>query len=235
MEEELLWSQSTDERRFNESTRLCTVVILLVVRQRAVRETVGNALTINILLSYTRNHLGYVNFVTLTAAPHHGKQTIFIGERLLADSTCLCCRLVQSTEDLAFKLILIRLTCVIIKEIEVHLEQEFLNRLLVLLNHLVHLNTGRLIGYQITDAYTETIVDEELLNCVLEGIEHVYSRLRTIVIVSDVDNTLARLGEDVLVQLPLLEDALLDINLDITLVLHGQIDRREQSAHNLMT
>ena len=49
------------------------------------------------------------------------------------------------------------------------------------------------------------------------------------------DNTLARLGEDVLVQLPLLEDALLDIDLDITLVLHGQIDRREQSAHNLMT
>ena len=80
MEEELLWSQSTDERRLNESTRLCAIVILLVMRQSAVSKSVGDALTINILLSHTRNHLGYVNFVTLTAAPYHGKQTIFIGE-----------------------------------------------------------------------------------------------------------------------------------------------------------
>ena len=105
----------------------------------------------------------------------------------------------------------------------------------MLLNHLVHLNTCRLIGYQVTDAYTEAIVDEELLNCVLEGIEHVYSGLGAIVIVSNVDNTLTRFGEDILVQLPLLENALLDINLHIPLILHCQVNRGQKTAHNLMT
>ena len=121
MEEELLWSQATNERRLNEATRLRAIVILLVVRQRSVSESVRNALTFRRLLPYTRHHLRNVDCRALGARAHHGYKTILISERRQTRLTCLLSRLVQRIENLVLKFLLVRLACVVLEQVQVDL------------------------------------------------------------------------------------------------------------------
>ena len=117
VEEELLRRQTLNEAALHEAARLGTVIILLEMRQRAVRETIGNALAIRCLLTHTGHHLRDVDHTALRSRTHHRHQAILIRQRRQTDLSRLLRRLIQLRVDLVLELLLIRLARVVVKEV----------------------------------------------------------------------------------------------------------------------
>ena len=242
MKEELLRRQTLDEGGLNKSTSLCPVVILLVVRQRAIGEAIRNTTALRGLLPYTCHHLGNVNRGALGARLYHRNQTVLDRQRSKTRLTCLLCRLVQRSNHTALELLLVRLSRVIIKEIQVNLKTDILNLLSLLLNLDFDFLLRLLIGYQVTDTNRETIIDEKLLNSVLERVNHINRVLRAIIVVGNMNNALRRLRKDRLIKDTLADRTLLDLHeilrdlvILIRIVRHVHVDRRHELGNHLLT
>ena len=241
MEEELLRRQALNETVLDESTRLRAVIVLLIVRQRTVREPIGNTATLGRLLPHTRHHLRNINRGPLRSRTHHRHQTVLIGQRAESNLTSLLRRLVQLPIYLVLELLAIRLARVIVEKVHVNLEQGVLNRHLPLLNHLLHLLPRLLVRNQVRHAHREAIVNEELLNRILHRVDEVHRIRRPVVLEHRVNDALGRLREDVLVEDALLNlalenphEVLLDLVVLIEAIAHRHIDRGEQLADNLL-
>ena len=87
MEEELLRRQALTETVLHEAASLSTVIELLVVGERAIRETEGNTTTLNVLLTNARHHLRNVNRATLRACLQHADEAILLRQSTLTQLT----------------------------------------------------------------------------------------------------------------------------------------------------
>ena len=203
MEEELSGRQAVNEGVLNEATCLSAVIILLKMGQSAVLKAIRNALTLNILLAHTSNHLGNVNRTTLGAGTNHGRHTILIRQRVVANLTRKLSGLVQNAENLVLKLGLISLSRIVIKQVLMDIEQNRLHLRLLLLNLHIHLILRGGISNQIANAHGEAVVNEELLNRALHGIQQIHRLLASVIIIGHVNNALGRLTKHRLVKLTL--------------------------------
>mmetsp|Transcript_15235 Transcript_15235/g.35011 ORF Transcript_15235/g.35011 Transcript_15235/m.35011 type:complete len:818 (+) Transcript_15235:946-3399(+) len=103
VEKELLRGEAPQVRVLDEAARLWPVVVLGEVRQRAVEETVRDALALNVLLADARNHLRDVNEGALGARGDHVLHVVRLLQRSLrARARSIAC-LVQHLVDLVLE------------------------------------------------------------------------------------------------------------------------------------
>uniref|UniRef100_A0A6C0LB15 Uncharacterized protein n=1 Tax=viral metagenome TaxID=1070528 RepID=A0A6C0LB15_9ZZZZ len=204
------------------------------MRQRSVLEAIRDTLALNVLLPDARNHLGDIDRATLGARTHHRNHAILRRKRILANLASILHRLVEKTKGTVLELTLVRLSRIVVKEVLVHLEQNRLDLLLLLLNLLVHLLLGVRIGNEVADSHREAIVNEELGYRVLEAVDELHGVLAAVVVVGHVNDALTGLAEDALVELALHDVALANDDPRLAAVHHVEIDRRKQLANHLL-
>ena len=122
--------------------------------QSSVVETVGDAFSINTLLTQTRNHLGNIQHGTFGAGFDNLYESIACVQTLDADFTGFTGCIVQNVADLDLKLLSIRLAGIVFKDAKMDLVDNILD-----IFHFVHNypqnSFGRLtVRYQITNTNT---------------------------------------------------------------------------------
>ena len=69
------------------------------------------------------------------------------------------------------------------------LQNHLFDLLLALLDLLLNLAIGLLIGNQIADTDAESVQDEEVLHCILKGIQQIHGVLRTMIVIRHMNDT----------------------------------------------
>ena len=168
--------------------------------QGTISKSIRNTLALWSLLANTRHHLRNVNGTSLGTSLNHRNKAICNRKRSLTYLTRLIKSLVQIDEAARLKFFLIRLTSIVYEKIIVELKNNFVNILLALLNRHIHFLTRAFICNKITNTNTKALHNKIIFNHTLNIINKVYRIFCSIIIIGCVNNSLAWLVKDSLVE-----------------------------------
>ena len=222
MEEELLRGQPAQVRILHETSALGALVVFCEVRQSAVDEAEGDALTLHVLLPDASRHLRYVDEGPLGAPRDHRLDVVGVRQAALCALPCRVTGLIQRAVHLSLESLHHGTPRLGLHLAALGLLDQVLHLLLCIGDDAVDGVHGARVGHRVPNADGETVLQEPVVHESLRLVQEGPGSIRAVVHPDDVDQAPGAAPQGALAQRARQQLTVLDQDLCVP---HGKVRR----------